>query len=72
MIKHVYGVSEQVQHEKAGKMVKGLKFDILKIEGLRYVVIKKALIIHTVTMQLICPFNFTYAKGRFSHDAAHF
>ena len=31
----------------------------------------KALINCTVTMQLICFFVFTYAKIRFSHNAAH-
>ena len=32
----------------------------------------KALISCAVTAQMICTFVFAYAKGRFSHDAAHF
>ena len=32
----------------------------------------KALISFAVTAKLICVFVFTYAKSRFSHDAAHF
>ena len=31
----------------------------------------KALISCSVTAQLICGFDFAYAKSRFSHDAAH-
>ena len=31
----------------------------------------KVLISCMVTMQLVCTFVFTYAKSRFSHDAAH-
>ena len=31
----------------------------------------KALISFAVTAKLICVFVFTYAKSRFSHDAAH-
>ena len=31
----------------------------------------KALISFAVTAKLICVFVFAYAKGRFSHDAAH-
>ena len=35
-----------------------------------YVVKTKMLISCAVTAQLICAFVFTYAKGRFSHEAA--
>ena len=33
---------------------------------------KKTLISCVVTVHLICAFVFSYAKSRFSHDAAHF
>ena len=36
-----------------------------------YVAKTKAQISCAVTAQLICAFVFTFAKGRFSHDAAH-
>ena len=36
-----------------------------------YVAKTKALISCAVTVQLICIFVFTFAKSRFSHDAAH-
>ena len=32
----------------------------------------KALISFAATAKLVCVFGFAYAKGRFSHDAAHF
>ena len=37
-----------------------------------YVAETKALISCAATAQLICAFVFAYAKGCFSHDAAHF
>ena len=52
------------------KMARGLKFRILKVEGLYYVAKTKALISLAVTAKLICVFFFTYAKRLFSHDAA--
>ena len=44
------------------KMARGLKFRILKVEGLYYVAKTKALISLAVTAKLICVFVFTYAK----------
>ena len=52
------------------KMAKGLKFRILKVEGLYYVAKTKALISLAVTAKLICIFVFAYAKHLFSLDAA--
>ena len=56
---------------KPQKMIRGLKFRIEEVEGLYYLCRKnkgpEALI---VTAQLIFAFVFTYAKNRFSHDAA--
>ena len=70
----VFWVSDHVRHNQAvqpQKMARGLKFRILKVEGLYYLCRKnKALISCTVTSQLICVFVFAYAKIRFSHDAA--
>ena len=37
-----------------------------------YIAKTETLISCTVNRQLICAFVFAYAKGRFSHDAAHF
>ena len=37
-----------------------------------YAVITKVLIGCVVTTQLICAFDFAYAKSRFSHDKAYF
>ena len=37
-----------------------------------HVVKTKALISFAVTAKVICVFVFSYAKSRFSHDAAHF
>ena len=42
------------------KMARGLKFQILDVEGLFYLV-EKALISCMVTVTLICAFVFTYA-----------
>ena len=78
----VLGVSEQVRH-KAGnwavqsqKMVKRLEISDLGSRGIVvctsiYIVKTNALISCTVTMHLICPFVFAYAKRKFSHDPAH-
>ena len=52
------------------KMARGLKFWILKVEGLYYVAKIKALISLAATAKLICVFVFAYAKRWFSHDAA--
>ena len=45
-------------------MATGLKFRSIEVEGLYYVAKTKVLI-------SICAFDFAYAKGRFSHEAAH-
>ena len=51
-------------------MVGGLKFRILKEEGLHYQCSKiKGADKLCITVQLICTFVFAYAESRFSHDA---
>ena len=71
--KPVFRDSDQVTN-RAGqslKMARDLKFRILEVEGLCYLVAKtKTLISFAVTAKLICFFVFAYAKIRFSHVAA--
>ena len=58
------------QAMQSQKMAKGLKFWIMKVEGLDYVAKTKALISFAVSAKLICVFVFAYSKCWFSHDAA--
>ena len=70
----VFCVSNPVGHKQAvqpQKMVRGLKFWIMKVEGLFYVTKTKALINCVVSAHLISTFVFVYAKSKFSHDMAH-
>ena len=54
-------------------MARGLNFGFRKNRDCTICVAKtKALISFAVTAKLICIFVFTYAKSRFSHDAAHY
>ena len=65
-----YDTNQPVQSKK---MAKSLEFRIYrkKRDCTIYVAKTKALISFGVTAKLICVFVFAYAKGRFSHDAAH-
>ena len=47
------------------RIVRGFKFCTI------YVAKTKALVSCVATAQLICAFDFTYAKSKFSHDTAH-
>ena len=73
--KTVFGVSDQVRHKQGCTTTEdGYRLEILEEEGLyylRYVAKTKAPISCLVAAQLICAFDFAYAKSRFSHDAAH-
>ena len=52
-------------------MARGLNFGFRKKRDCTICIVKtKALISCAVIVQLICAFVFTYAKSRFSHDAA--
>ena len=65
--------SDTNQAAQLQKMARGLKFRILKVEGLLYLRSenKGADQLRGVTAKLICVFVFAYAKHLFSHDAAH-
>ena len=65
-------VSDQVRHKPGCTVTEdGLRLEILDL-GSIYVTNTKVLTRCTLTMQLICVFDFAYAKGRFSHDPAQF
>ena len=66
-----YDTNRAVQSKK---MARGLKFRIIKEEGLYYLCSEnKGVISFAVIVKLICVFVFAYAKSWFSHhDAAHF
>ena len=71
MRKPVFGVSDQVPHKQ--KKARDLKFGFRKKRDCTIRVAKtEALISLAVTAKLICILVFSYAKIRFSHDAAHF
>ena len=63
-----FDTSQTVQPQK---MARGLKFLVDEVEGLHYLAKTETLISCAVTVQLICTFVFTYAKSRYSNDAAH-
>ena len=64
--KSVFGVSDQVRHNRAvkpQKMARGLKVWIYEVDCAIYVLKTRA--------QLICAFDFAYSKISVSHGAAH-
>ena len=72
MRKPVFRVSDTNRAVQPQKIARGLKFWILKEEGLYYLCSEnKTLITLAVTAQLICVFVVAFAKIQFSHDEAH-
>ena len=74
--KPVFGVNDQVAHKPGCTATEdGLRLEISDLHKKRsctiHVVKTKALISFAVTAKLICVFVFAYARGRFSHNAAH-
>ena len=73
--KPVFEVSDQANTNRAvqkQKMVGGLNFGFRKKRNCTiYGAKTKALISFAATAQLICAFDFAYAKIRFSHGVAH-
>ena len=64
-------MSDTNQAVQLQKMARGLKFRILKVEGLFYLCSEnKALISFAVTTNLICVFVIAYATCWFSYDTA--
>ena len=75
MRKSLFGVSDQVRHNRAEQKISiGLKFQICKVVGLYYLCGENKgtdQLRGYHTLQLINAFVFAYAKSRFCHDAAH-
>ena len=74
--KPVFGVFDQVPTQTGlcsqRRWLEALNFGFRKKRNCtNYVAKTKTLISFAVTAKLICVFVFTYAKSRFSHDAAH-
>ena len=70
-----FGVSYQVRQNRAvlpHEVARGLKFRILKVEGVYYLCSEKikAPISHAVTIQQICAPDFAYVKTWLSYDMA--